>query len=85
MKDGDSLTTSARQHNDSRTMDSSQRGPTLYVGPNYKQLKHLGTCLAPDTQIGSHRATWASRIGFVVWSVHKIPWASTPYQYIIDD
>lgn len=36
-------TTSARQHNDLRTQDSSQRGPKLYVGPNYEQIKHLGT------------------------------------------
>lgn len=36
-------TTSAKKHNEMRTQDSSQRGPTLYVGPHYKQLKHLGT------------------------------------------
>lgn len=36
-------TTSAKKHNEMRTKDSSQRGPTLDVGPNYKQLKHLGT------------------------------------------
>ena len=40
VKDG--KTTSARQHNDSRTQDSSQKGPTLYVGPHFKQIKHLG-------------------------------------------
>lgn len=38
-----SSTTSAKKHNEMRTQDSSQRGPTLYVGPHYKQLKHLGT------------------------------------------
>lgn len=43
-------TTSARQHNDLRTQDSSQRGPKLYVGPNYEQIKHLGTFKFPASR-----------------------------------
>ncbi|KAI8101424.1 hypothetical protein M9435_001530 [Picochlorum sp. BPE23] len=42
-------TTSAKKHNEMRTQDSSQRGPTLYVGPHYKQLKHLGRGGTGDT------------------------------------
>ena len=36
-------TTSAKKHQETRTQDSSQRGPTLNAGPHYKQIKHLGT------------------------------------------
>ena len=38
--------TSAKKHQESRTQDSSQRGPTLNAGPHYKQMKHLGTCIS---------------------------------------
>lgn len=34
--------TSAASHANLRSKEGSQRGPSLYVGPDYKKLKHLG-------------------------------------------
>lgn len=42
-------TTSAKKHQETRTQDSSQRGPTLNAGPHYKQMKHLGKGGTGDT------------------------------------
>lgn len=39
--------TSAASHANFRSKDSSQAGPSLYVGPDYKKLKHLGKSLLP--------------------------------------
>ena len=47
--------TSAKKHQENRTQDSSQRGPTLNAGPHYKQMKHLGTYMVfrgPDKRGG---------------------------------
>ena len=41
-ENGKKATTTAAQHREQRMKDSSQRGPDLYVGPEYKKVKHLG-------------------------------------------
>jgi hypothetical protein len=42
VKDGANATTTAASHRDMRSKDSSQRGPDLFVAPEYKRVKHLG-------------------------------------------
>jgi hypothetical protein len=49
-----SRTTSAHEHQKDRTKDSSQRGPTLFVGEHFTQVKHLG----PLIDVASFPVTW---------------------------